>query len=58
MKKLKQLLSWLLIQQAEVAQNQRESQRTGNPHLATKYAGMSLAYLETIKSVQTLLEKT
>lgn len=55
MKKLKLLLANIAAKLEETVNLQREAQRTGNPHLVTKYAGQAAAYIHVIAQINALL---
>lgn len=57
MTKLKQLLSYVTDRHLESLTNQREAQKTFNPHLLNKYSAQAGAYLDVIQKITTLLEK-
>lgn len=56
MKKLKDLRAWIITQQEETVARQRDSQRTGNPHLATREAGAAQAYIRVIEQIDKALK--
>lgn len=57
MKKLQLLRAWIVLQQQETVVRQRDSQRTGNPHLATREAGAAQAYIRVIEQIDKALVK-
>lgn len=57
MKKLKDLRAWVQVQQEESVKQQREAQRTGNPHLSTRATGTSMAFLLVMAEIDRLLVK-
>lgn len=61
MKKLKDLRAWCVTYQEETVVKQRDAQRTGNPHIATREAGTALALIHVIAEIDKALtpkEKT
>lgn len=55
MKKLKDLRAWCVKQQEETVAKQRDAQRTGNPHIATREAGAAYALILVITEIDKIL---
>lgn len=56
MKKLKDLRAWCVKQQEETVTKQRDAQRTGNPHIATREAGAAFAFILVLSEIDKALQ--